>query len=71
MTLSNIIHNDLDNEIYFIDSRYFRDSSSYLLDYAKLKMSMDGYEYKFNLSCNKPKKKLKKELIKVWKSKVS
>lgn len=65
MTLSNIIHNDLDNEIYFIDSRYFRDSSSYLLDYAKLKMSMDGYEYKFNLSCNKPKKKLKKEFIKV------
>ncbi len=69
MTLSNIIHNNLDNEIYFIDSRYFRDSSSYLLDYAKLKMSMDGYEYKFSLSCNKPKKKLKKELTRTLKVK--
>lgn len=50
MTLSNIIFNTKNNKLYFIDSRYFRNSSSYLFDYAKLKMSIDGYENKFGMS---------------------
>ncbi|MBO7079505.1 MAG: hypothetical protein J6W64_06825 [Bacilli bacterium] len=47
LTLSNIIVKD--DELYLIDSLYDKDASSYLLDFAKLKMSLDGYEYLF---CN-------------------
>lgn len=46
-TLGNTIVKD--NELYLIDSLYERKASSYLLDFAKLKMSLDGYEEKF---CN-------------------
>ena len=46
MTLSNIIIKD---KLYLIDSLYDREASSYLLDFAKLKMSLDGYEEIF---CN-------------------
>ena len=46
-TLSNIIVKDKD--LYLIDSLYDTDASSYLLDFAKLKMSLDGYE---ELFCN-------------------
>lgn len=46
-TLGNIIIKD--NELYLLDSLYERNASSYLLDFAKLKMSLDGYENKF---CN-------------------
>lgn len=49
MILSNIIKGD-DGRLYFIDSRYFRESSSYLLDFAKLRNSLSGYEYDFGLS---------------------
>ena len=49
MILSNIIKTK-DDELYFIDSRYFRDSSSYLLDFAKLRNSLSGYEYEFGIS---------------------
>lgn len=49
MILSNIIKTN-NNELYFIDSRYFRNSSSYLLDFAKLRMSLCNYEYVFGLS---------------------
>lgn len=34
-------------ELYLLDSLYERDASSYLLDFAKLKMSLDGYETEF------------------------
>lgn len=47
--LSNIIKSR-DGELFFIDSRYFRESSSYLLDFAKLRNSLSGYELKFGLS---------------------
>lgn len=46
-TLGNTIVKD--DKIYLIDSLYDRDASSYLLDFAKLKMSLDGYE---ELFCN-------------------
>ena len=49
MILSNIIKGD-DGKLYFIDSRYFRESSSFLLDFAKLRNSLSGYEYVFGLS---------------------
>lgn len=46
-TLGNtIVKND---DIYLLDSLYDRNASSYLLDFAKLKMSLDGYEEIF---CN-------------------
>lgn len=44
-TLGNTIIKN--NELYLIDSLYEREASSYLLDFAKLKMSLDGYENKF------------------------
>lgn len=46
-TLANIIVKD--NELYLLDSQYNSKASSYLLDFAKLKMSLDGYEERF---CN-------------------
>ncbi len=68
MTLSNIIYNENEDKIYLIDPRYFRESSSYLLDYAKLKMSLDGYEFKFNIG-NKVDKNWKKKLNLILKEK--
>lgn len=47
MTLANIIVKD--ENIYLLDSLLDKEASSYLLDFAKLKMSLDGYEEKF---CN-------------------
>lgn len=47
--LSNIIKKD-NGELFFIDSRYFRNSSSYLLDFAKLRMSLSGYEQIFGIN---------------------
>lgn len=45
MTLSNIIVKD--NDIYLLDSLFDKEASSYLLDFAKLKMSLDGYDELF------------------------
>lgn len=45
MTLANIIVKD--NEIYLLDSLLDKEASSYLLDFAKLKMSLDGYDELF------------------------
>ena len=65
MTLANIIVKD--NDIYLLDSLLDKEASSYLLDFAKLKMSLDGYEERF---CNGPHinkkyvKYLSKKLIK-------
>lgn len=50
LTLSNIILQNTTMKLYFIDPEMDKDASSYLLDYAKLRMSMMGYEYKFGLS---------------------
>ena len=47
MTLVNIIVKN--DDIYLLDSLFDKDASSYLLDFAKLKMSLDGYE---ELFCN-------------------
>ena len=58
-TLSNIIKSN--DEFWFIDQRFDKDASSYLLDYAKLKMSLDNYEYRFNLS-----KDIVKQYIRSW-----
>ena len=44
-TLSNIIVKD--DNIYLLDSLFDKDASSYLLDFAKLKMSLDGYDELF------------------------
>ena len=44
-TLANTILKD--NEIYLLDSLLDIEASSYLLDFAKLKMSLDGYEEMF------------------------
>jgi hypothetical protein len=48
MILSNII--DHAGTYYFIDPRYYEGASSYLLDIAKFRMSMQGYERLFGLS---------------------
>ena len=63
-TLGNTIIKD--GKLYLIDSLYDKEASSYLLDFAKLKMSLDGYENKF---CGKPMidKKYSESLIKVLK----
>lgn len=45
MTLANIIVKD--NNIYLLDSLFDKEASSYLLDFAKLKMSLDGYDELF------------------------
>ena len=45
MTLANIVVKD--NKLYLLDSLYDKEASSYLLDFAKLKMSLDGYEEYF------------------------
>lgn len=52
--LSNMIRNE--NEICLLDPQYYEYSSSYLLDLAKLNMSILGYEYNFGLSDLKPNK---------------
>ena len=44
-TLANTIVKD--NEIYLLDSLFDKEASSYLLDFAKFKMSLDGYEELF------------------------
>lgn len=48
MTLSNII--DTGKELYFIDPRYIKGSSTYLYDLAKLRMSLSGYEKLFGIT---------------------
>lgn len=45
-TLVNMVV-DKENKIWLLDSLYDKEASSYLLDLAKLKMSLDGYEYLF------------------------
>lgn len=45
MTLSNIIVKG--DDIYLLDSLLDKEASSYLLDFAKLKMSLDGYDELF------------------------
>lgn len=45
MTLANIVVKD--DDIYLLDSLYDEQASSYLMDFAKLKMSLDGYEEMF------------------------
>lgn len=51
LTLGNIIINKED--LYYIDQRYISESTSYLLDFAKLRMSLQGYEYRFEISKTK------------------
>lgn len=58
-TLGNTIVKD--GEIYLVDSLYDKRASSYLLDFAKLRMSLDNYEYKF-VGGKKISKKYKKIL---------
>lgn len=48
MILSNIIKNE--KGLYLIDPRYFRESSTYLFDYGKLRMSFMNYEKRFGIS---------------------
>ena len=57
MILSNIlVKNGID--LYFIDPQYFRKESSYLLDFAKLRMSINDYELNFGISTKSNKKYL-------------
>ncbi len=48
MALSNVISSG--NKLYLIDPNYKGDFSSYLLDLAKIRFSLTGYEYKFGYS---------------------
>lgn len=48
LILSNVLLSN--GDLYLIDSRYQPNASSYLLDYAKLRMSISDYEYTFGLS---------------------
>lgn len=48
MILSNIIF--CDGELFFLDARYTEGANSYLLDLAKLRMSLNGYERIFGIS---------------------
>lgn len=57
LTLSNIVKSK-ENILYFIDSLYDDRASSYLLDFAKLRMSLRGYENIFCNSFNNYKKHL-------------
>jgi capsule biosynthesis phosphatase len=50
MTLCNIIKEDNSERLCFIDPQFKPNASSYLLDFAKLRMSLDGYEYEFGIS---------------------
>ena len=50
LILSNIIIGKNDGELYFIDPEMDEEASSYLLDLAKLRMSLMGYENIFGLS---------------------
>lgn len=60
MILSNVLltkkwssAENLHGYLYLIDARYQPSASSYLLDYAKLRMSLHDYEYTFGLSAVK------------------
>lgn len=53
LTLSNVIKRSSDSALVFIDPRYFRESSTFLFDLAKLRMSLMDYEYLFGISKNK------------------
>lgn len=55
--LSNIIENN--NQLYFIDPQFNINASSYLMDFAKLRMSLDNYEYNFKIGKNKLNDKYK------------
>ena len=48
LTLGNVIKGR--DGLYLIDPRYFRESSTYLFDLAKLRMSLNDYEKLFGLS---------------------
>lgn len=48
MILSNVLKDE--RGLCYIDPRYFRESSSYLLDFGKLRMSLSGYEMAFGMS---------------------
>lgn len=52
--MSNIMKENKSGNLYFVDPRYFRESSSYLLDYAKFRMSISGYEFVFKISDSFP-----------------
>lgn len=51
MTLSNMIYKD--EKVYLIDPNYKNDYSSYLLDLAKVRQSLNDYEYMFGISDKK------------------
>jgi len=57
LTLGNIIAADYD--LYFLDPVFEPEASSYIFDMAKLKMSLDGYEYIFGLGRMKPSEHLR------------
>lgn len=49
LTLSNIIV-DKCGLYWFIDENWYPEASSYLLDFGKLRVSLDNYEFKFGIS---------------------
>lgn len=58
-TLGNIIVKN--GQIYLLDSLFDIEASNYLFDFAKLRMSLDNYEYKF-VGGKRINKKYKKQL---------
>ena len=65
LILSNVI--DKNNKFYLLDTQMSISASTYLSDFAKLRMSLDNYEYKFKLSKVELSSKLKKVLDKTLK----
>lgn len=59
LTLSNIIV-DKNGLYWFIDENWYPEASSYLLDFGKLRVSLDNYEFKFGISERAIDKHLKK-----------
>ena len=50
LTLCNVVKSsDLKGSLFLLDSEFDVNSSSYLLDFAKLKMSLLGYDYRFGI----------------------
>lgn len=52
LILSNI-QVDVNGDLWYLDSEYDSKSSSYLLDLAKIRMSLNNYEFHFNLEENR------------------
>ena len=63
LTLSNVIQHFDTMQLYYIDPEMNKQASSYLLDYAKLRMSLMGYERNFDLTTSRADLKTLKKML--------